>query len=113
MKLMMAKKMLIQETILAHEIYLEKLKNSWLGLSTEVKEICKEIGINNINEKEVNKEEIEEAIYYHNYKEMKIEVNSYKKLEEIKNDNFTELPKYMNDKVLKMPDWHFEKSLVW
>ena len=63
--------------------------------------ICEEIGINNINEKEVNKDEIEEAIYFHNYKEMKIEANSFKKLEDIKNDDFTEVPEYMNYKSLE------------
>ena len=62
MRLMMAKKILIQETSLDHEIYLEQLKNRWPGLSTEVKDKCKEIGINNINEKELKKEEMEEAI---------------------------------------------------
>ena len=58
----MAKKILIQETSLDHEIYLEQLENRWPGLSTEVKDKFKEIGINDINEKEVKKEEMEEAI---------------------------------------------------
>ena len=101
MKLMMTKKILSQETSLAHEIYVEQVKNKWPGLSVEVDEICKEVGINNINENEVTKEEIEEAIYYHDYKEMKMEVSSYKKLDEIKNDDFTDLPEYMNDKSLE------------
>ena len=43
-----------QETSLAKEIYEEQLKNNWPGLAKEAKEICEEIGINNINEKEVN-----------------------------------------------------------
>ena len=51
MKLMMAKKIMTQETSLAKEIYEEQLKNNWPGLATKVKEICEEIGINNINEK--------------------------------------------------------------
>ena len=49
----------------------------------------------------MTKEKIEEAIYYHNYKEMKIGVSSYKKLEEIKYYDFTDVPEYMNDKSLE------------
>ena len=49
----------------------------------------------------MTKEELDEAIYYHNYKEMKMEVNSYKKLEIIEDDDFRELPDYMKDKSIK------------
>ena len=66
MKLMMTQKIMTQETSLAKEIYVEQMKNNWCGLVTEVKEICKEIGINNINEKEVNNHKKEEAVYCHN-----------------------------------------------
>ena len=54
----------------------------------------------NLNEEEVSKEELEDGIYYHHYKEMKLEVCGYKKLEAVKNDDFTKLPEYMNDKSL-------------
>ena len=76
MKLMMTKKIMTQENGLAKEIYVEQMKNNWHGLVTEVKEICEEMGINNINEKEVNNDKKEEAIYCHNYNAMRIEVNS-------------------------------------
>ena len=49
MKLKMAKKILSQEKTLAKEIYTEQLKNKWPGLANEVKEICSEIGIDDIN----------------------------------------------------------------
>ena len=48
----------------------------------------------------MSKEELEEDIYFHNYKEMKLEVSSYKKLEAIQNDDFTELPDFMNVKSI-------------
>ena len=70
-------------------------------LANELKEICREIGIDNINEKEITKEELDDAIYFHNYKEMKLEVSSYKKLETIKDEDFRELPDFMNDKSNK------------
>ena len=101
MKLLMARKILSQERTLAKEIYTEQLKNEWPGLAKEVKEICKEIGVEDINENEVTKDELDEAIYYHNYKEMKLEVFSYKKLEEIQNEDFRELPDYMHDKSIE------------
>ena len=40
------------------------------------------------------------AIFYQSYNEMKIEINSYEKLEDITNDDFRELPEYMNMKSL-------------
>ena len=101
MKLLLARKILSQEKSLAKEIYTEQMKNDWPGLAQEVKDICQEIGIDNINEVEVTKEELDEAIYYHNYKEMKLEVCSYKKLESIKNEDFRDLPEYMHDRSIE------------
>ena len=49
----------------------------------------------------MSKDEIEEGIYYNHYKEMKLEISGYKKLEAIKNDDFSELPDYMNEKSLE------------
>ena len=97
---MQARKILCQETTLAKEIYVEQLQHDWPGLSSEVKEICEEIRVKNINEEDVSKKDVEEGIYYHDYNEMKIEVSSYKKLETIRNEDFTQLPDYMNDKSL-------------
>ena len=63
LKLMMARKILYQEGSLAHEIYEEQLKHDWPGLAKEVKEICEEIGIKNINEEDVSKEEVDDGIF--------------------------------------------------
>ena len=100
MKLLLAKKILSQERSLAKDIYKEQIKNDWPGLAAEVKDICEKVGVSNLNEEEVSKEELEDAIFYHNYKEMKLEMCGYKKLEAVKNDDFTKLPEYMNDKSL-------------
>ena len=99
-KLMLAQSILRRDTSLAKEIYKEQLNMGWTGLSTEVEEICKTIGIKNVNEEFESKDIVEEAIFYHNYHEMKIEINKYEKLEDIKNDDFRELPEYMNMKSL-------------
>ena len=49
----------------------------------------------------MTKEELDEAIKYHNYKEMKLEVISYKKLDGIQDYDFRELPDYMHNKSIK------------
>ena len=54
----------------------------WPGLSADVGEICKSIGMENINKVVVGKKEIQEAIFYHNNKEIKIEMQKYKKIED-------------------------------
>ena len=46
----------------------------------------------------VEKETIDEAIFYHNYKEMKIDMQKYEKLEDVKDDDFRELPSYFEEK---------------
>ena len=78
MKLQLAQKILCQEKSLAKAVYLEQLSRSWPGLSNEVKSICEAIGIENVNQKVVKKEAIEEAIFFHNYHEMKRELESFK-----------------------------------
>lgn len=100
MKLQLAKKILSQENSLAKMIYQQQLDRNWPGLSTEVREICEAVGLEDINQKEVKNEDMEEAIFYHNYKEMKQELQSFKKLEDIKDNDFTKMPKYMEDKSL-------------
>ena len=105
MKLKLAQKILCQEKSLAKAIYEEQLLRDWPGLSTEVKNICEAIGIENINNKKVEKEAMEEAIFFHNYMEMKQELEKCSKLEDIKHDDFTKLP---DKSVLKSLDWPLE-----
>ena len=100
MKLQLVKKILSQENSLAKMIYQEQLDRNWPGLSTEVREICEAVGLEDINKKEVKNEDMEEAILFHHYKEMKHELQSYKKLEDIKDNDFTMMPEYMEDKSL-------------
>ena len=71
------------------------MKMGYTGLSTEVKDICEMLRIKNINEQLESKDSIEDAIFYHNYLEMKLEINKYDKLEDVKNEDFREVPEYM------------------
>ena len=101
MKLLLARSILRKEGSLAKAVYMEQVKNEWPGLAKEVKEICNNIGVNNITEHMVEKETIDEAIFYHNYKEMKIDMQKYEKLEDVKDDDFRELPSYFEGKCLE------------
>ena len=96
---MLAQSILNKKTSLAEAVYKEQLRMSFKGLSTEVEDICENIGIKNINER-LNKENVEGAIFYHNYLEMKLDINKYDKLEDVKNEDFWNVPEYMNIKSL-------------
>lgn len=89
-----------EEDTLARRVYIEQLKHGWPGLALEVKNICKIIGIQNVNEQIVPKEKIKEAVFYHHYKDLKEAMNNYKKLDGIKHQNFTEMQPYMKDKSI-------------
>ena len=65
-----------------------------------MEDICESIGIRNINEQLENKENVEKAIFYHNYLEMKLDINKYDKLEDVKNEDLWKVPEYMNIKSL-------------
>ena len=101
MKMQPAKKILSQENSQAKTIYKEQFKRNWPGLSGELREICKAVGLEDINQKEIKKEAREEAIFFHNYEEMKQDLQRYKKLEDIKDDDFTKMPDNMKDKSLE------------
>ena len=58
-------------------------------------------GLTDINEVMSDKNEINEAVFYNNYKEIKEDMNSYRKLEDIRNEDFRSLPDYIiKDKSL-------------
>jgi hypothetical protein len=100
-KLMLAKKISREKESLAGAIYAEQVEMGWPGLAQEVEEVCKEVGLKNLNEEEVTKKEIEEAIFYSNYKEMKEEIEQCDKLRTIKNENFTKEQEYMKEKSIE------------
>ena len=44
---------------------------------------CKQVGLEDLNVKMQDKDVIEEAVFYHNYSEMKEDMLKYKKLDQI------------------------------
>ena len=63
--------------------------------------ICTAIDIPDVNEQDVPKKEIQKAIFNHHYREMKKEINRMKKLEPIKDEDFTEVQNYFLDKSIE------------
>ena len=100
-KLMLARKILLQKDSLANAIYEEQRHMGWPGLAKEATEICKQIGLADVNEENTTKNEIEDGIFYSNYKEMKEEMTKYEKLEEIKYEDFRKEQEYMHEKSVE------------
>ena len=78
---------------LSGKIYLEQLEQGWPGLAREVEEICDVIKINNINNNDVPKWMIKEAVYKHHEEEAKDQMG--KKLEDIKGEGIGRAKSYM------------------
>ena len=70
------------------------------GLSQEVKNNCKDLEINDVNEKMVSKSVIKKAIIEHHIKQMK-EEKKMQKIDDIKHENFFEVQKYFNEKSIE------------
>ena len=62
-----------ETTSLARQNYEKQLQLKLPGLATEVSDICKQINIPDVNYYKVRKEDIEENIFFHHYKDMKLE----------------------------------------
>ena len=74
---MLARKILLQKDSLANAIYEEQRHIGWPRLAKEATEICKQIGVADVNEENATKDEIEDGIFYSNYMEMKEEMKKY------------------------------------
>ena len=86
----------LEESTLAARVYREEIKLGWPGLASEVKYICSEIGLPNINDNNISKEDIKEAIFFFNYRTMKYEMEKSFKCEEVKNEDFRNIQHYFN-----------------
>ena len=97
-KLRLVQRIRRQERSLAKKIHEEQVEMGWPGLAKEVKEICRVIGVEDVNKKDVGKEEQDEAIVYANQKELKEELEKYEKLKDVKNEDFRCEQDYMKEK---------------
>ena len=100
--MLLLKRIQMQNTgCLAKQMYEESMDKGWPGLGKEVRDICSELGLSDLNSSEVTKEEIKEAIKHHHYKDMKAELDKSKKLSDIKHEDFSKVQNYFNGKSVE------------
>jgi hypothetical protein len=102
-KLLLLLKIKHQETTsLSRQVYEQGRANGWPGLAMEVTDICNQLGIPDLNNVHVSKEEIKAAIIDHHYNDLKEQLGkSNGKLEKIKDDDFSEIQGYFSDKSVE------------
>ena len=91
----------LEDTALARRVSQEAYEKGWPGLQQEVEDICKDIGIPNINKFNIPRSQIKEAIFFSHYKDMREEIGRSSKLEDIKNEDFRNIQPYFKDKSIE------------
>ena len=91
----------LEEGSLAKKIYEQAETNRWPGLGRDVQEICHQINIPNINTHKISKSDIQKAIYKSHYEDMMSCFENSRKLQDIKNSDFSKLQPYFNDRSLE------------
>ena len=98
-KIMLVRRIQQQDmSCLARRVYEQQLKLGLPGLAREVTEICQTISIQDVNFYRVQKDKIDEHIYYHHYKDLKEQLDSSKKMSSVKHEDFRTEQSYFNDK---------------
>ena len=91
----------LEEGSLAKMIYQEAEDNGWPGLGKEVRQICRELNIPDINLYRIQKAELQKALKFSHKEDMMKQFQSSKKLEDIKESNFNDIQPYFNDKNIE------------
>ena len=86
---------------LAKVAYQEAESRGWPGLGQEVRQICANIGLPDINKYHVRKLDIQKAIKASHYEDTISLFEGSSKLEDIKHDNFQAFQSYLNDKKFR------------
>ena len=63
---------------LSRQVYEEGKAKEWPGLGKEVSEICRNIGLPDVNDVEVSKSYVNEVIFNHHYADMKREMEEFR-----------------------------------
>ena len=92
---------MLEDDVLAKEVFNQQLEMNWPGLTKEAREICEAIGPPDVCTVEVTKQDIKEAVFYDHYNDLKKEVASFEKLDSIKNDDFRTAQDYMKNNCLE------------
>ena len=87
----------VDEVALAKQIHMQAQENGWPGLGKEVRAICQQIQILDINKYKIMKQEIKDAIFNSHYLDMMSQFEGSKKLKDIKDDDFMEIQPLFKD----------------
>ena len=85
----------------AREILTEQIAMGWEGLTTEVEEICRLVGLPNVCSQPLGRKEVEEAVVLHHLKEIKEEMEPLSKMAKIRTQDTREMQLYMKQKSLE------------
>jgi hypothetical protein len=88
------------QTTLSRKILDEQKDNDWPGLSTEVRDICEELGIPDLNVNEMTANHIKTAVIDHHDRNMMEEIAKSKKMMMHKNNDFSQVQNYLKGKSL-------------
>ena len=91
----------LEDGSLAKIIYQEAESNGWPGLGNEVRQICRELDIPDINSYRIQKAELQKAIQFSHKKDILKQFESSKKLQDIKESNFDDIQPYFHDKNIE------------
>ena len=86
---------------LSRQVYDESRAKGWPGLGEEVSQICEEIGLPDVNETYVTKQAVGDAIWKHHYDDLKKEISTSKKLNDIKDEDFSKIQEYFKDRSVE------------
>ena len=85
---------------LCRKVLDEQKDNDWPGLSREVRDICEELGIPDLNVNEMTANHIKTAVIDHHDRNMMEEIAKSKKMMRHKNDDFSKVQNYLKGKAL-------------
>ena len=91
----------LEEGSLAKYIYQEAEDKGWPGLGKEVREICQELKIPDLNKYRLAKKEIQRAIEKSHQEDMMNQFENSKKLQDIRHSDFNKFQSYFNDKNIE------------
>ena len=96
MKLLLLKRIKKQGTSsLSGQILEEQRSKNWPGLAVEVREICEELDIPDININDIPHWQIKKAVFSNHYSKLKDDIEKSRKMEKHKHEDFKEVQPYM------------------
>ena len=105
----------LDEGDLANQVLEEQIKYEWPGLASEVRELCKELEIDNIMDEKPTvskaswKNTVNKAVHKQNEKELRQSIENYSKLDDLQGDKHWEIKDYL--KTLTMSEARVNFSL--